>query len=200
MGCKTVQVLLLAAAALSAAAEETNGLAARYAGEIRFAEDGRERPSIENGTFHLAGRPVFFLGPWIYNHTKEDWPPGNPDPQGVGHFAYRELPGKSVFERVGFNASQLSAAWSLPGQALYGLDVPDDWARQEEEKAAFFGRFGDQPMVVDFAFGFAGALKKQRPGLWKAIEQKNPHWHEFVPVCPESPEVRSLKAKNIGTF
>ena len=111
MGIKAVQVFLLAAAALSAAAEETNGLAARYAGEIRFAEDGRERPSIENGTFHLAGRPVFFLGPWIYNHTKEDWPPGNPDPQGVGHFAYRELPGQSVFERIGFNASQLSAAW-----------------------------------------------------------------------------------------
>ncbi len=88
-------------------AAETNGLAARYAGEIRFAEDERERPSIANGTFHLGGRPVFFLGPWIYNHTKEDWPAGNPDPPGVGHFAYRELPGRSVLERVGFNAWQL---------------------------------------------------------------------------------------------
>ena len=40
-------------------------------------------------------------------------------PPVSGHFAYRELPGKAVFERVGFNASQLSAAWSLPGQALF---------------------------------------------------------------------------------
>jgi len=43
-------------------------------------------------------------------------------------------------------------------------------------------------MVVDFAFGFAGALRRQRPDLWDKIEQKNPHWHEFIPVCPESPE------------
>ena len=169
----------------AAAAE---GLADRYAGEFRFAEDGRERPAISNGTFRLGGRPVFFVGPWFYNDTRKDWPPENPDPQGVGHFAYREPPGKDVFERVGFNASQLSAAWSLPGQALYGLGVGDDWRKEEEEKAAFFGRFGDQPMVVDFAFGFAGALKKQRPDLWREIDQKTPHWHEFVPFCPESPE------------
>ena len=178
----------LAASAADAAPPDDGGLADLYAGDIRFGEDGRERPTITHGTFHLFGRPVFFLGPWIYNHTKEDWPPANPDTQGVGHFAYRELPGKEVFERVGFNASQLSAAWSLPGQALYGLDVGEDWRRQEEEKKAFFGRFGDQPMVVDFAFGFAGALKKQRPDLWREIGQKDPHWHEFVPVCPEAPE------------
>jgi len=165
-----------------------DGLADRYAGEIRFVEDGRERPAISNGTFRLGGRPVFFVGPWIYNDTRKDWPPQNPDPQGVGHFAYREPPGKDVFERIGFNASQLSAAWSLPGQALYGLDVPEDWRGQEAEKAGFFGRFGDQPMVVDFAFGFAGALKKQRPELAREIDQRTPHWHEFVPFCPESPD------------
>ena len=165
-----------------------DGLADRYAGEIRFVEDGRERPAISNGTFRLGGRPVFFVGPWIYNDTRKDWPPQNPDPQGVGHFAYREPPGKDVFERIGFNASQLSAAWSLPGQALYGLDVPEDWRGQEAEKAGFFGRFGDQPMVVDFAFGFAGALKRQRPELAREIDQRTPHWHEFVPFCPESPD------------
>ena len=182
-------VFALAAMAVTAAASpEADGFAGHYAGEFRFAEDGRERPAVSNGTFRLGGRPVFFVGPWIYNDTRKDWPPGNPDPQGVGHFAYREPPGKDVFERVGFNASQLSAAWSLPGQALFGLDVPEDWRGQEEEKAAFFGRFGDQPMVVDFAFGFAGALKRQRPELARVIDQRTPHWHEFVPFCPESPD------------
>ncbi len=154
----------------------------------RFADSSGLRPSIANGTFHLDGRPVFFLGPWIYNHDEEDWPKNNPDRQGVGHFAYRERPGKSVFERMGFNASQLSSAWALPGQKLYGLDIPADYPRREEEQAAFFRRFGDQPMVVDFAFGFDKALKRQRPELWRAIDQKNPHWHQFVPFCPEAPD------------
>ena len=163
-------------------------MTALYADGTRFADDGRERPAVSNGTFRLAGRPVFFLGPWIYNHTNGDWPEANHDPQGIGHFAYRELPGKDVFERMGFNASQLSAAWSLPGQALYGLDVPPDWERQEAEKSAFFHRFGDQPMVVDFAFGFNRELRRQRPDLWRKIDQKSPHWHEFVPFCPESPD------------
>lgn len=163
-------------------------LADLYGGDIHFNDDGRERPAISNGTFRLAGRPVFFMGPWIYNHDVKDWPPSNHDPQGIGHFAYREPPGREVFERMGFNASQLSSAPSLPGQALFGLDVPADWPRREAEKSAFFGRFGDQPMVADFAFGFDRALKAQRPALWREIEQKNPHWHEFIPVCPESPE------------
>ena len=180
--------LCIAICAFGIPSAAADGLADRYAGEIRFGEDGRERPAVSNGTFRLGGRPVFFVGPWIYNDTRKDWPPENPDPQGVGHFAYREPPGKDVFERVGFNASQLSAAWSLPGQALYGLDVPEDWRRQEEEKAAFFGRFGDQPMVVDFAFGFAGELKRQRPEFAREIDQRTPHWHEFVPFCPESPD------------
>ena len=180
--------LCIAICAFGIPSAAADGLADRYAGGTRFGEDGRERPAISNGTFRFGGRPAFFVGPWIYNDTRKDWPPENPDPQGVGHFAYREPPGKDVFERVGFNASQLSAAWSLPGQALYGLDVPEDWRRQEEEKAAFFGRFGDQPMVVDFAFGFAGELKRQRPEFAREIDQRTPHWHEFVPFCPESPD------------
>ena len=187
--CPPPLILLCAVCATPFAEASASGeFACRYADAPRFVDDGRGRPTISNGTFRLAGRPVFFLGPWIYNHTDGDWPRANHDPQGVGHFAYRELPGKDVFERMGFNASQLSAAWSLPGQALYGLDVPDDWRRQEEEKAAFFGRFDDQPMVVDFAFGFESELKRQRPELAREIDQKTPHWHEFVPFCPESPD------------
>ncbi len=177
-----------AVCAFQAANAGSGEFAARYAPPSRFADDGRARPTVSNGTFRLNGRPAFFLGPWIYNETDGDWPPADHDPQGVGHFAYRELPGKDVFERMGFNASQLSATWALPGQALYGLDVPADWERRDEEKAAFFRRFGDQPMVADFAFGFDRALKEQRPDLWREIDQRNPHWHEFVPFCPESPK------------
>ena len=146
------------------------------------------RPTIERGCFWENGRPVFFLGPWIYPRTHIDWKEGNPDPQGIGHRAYVEAPGRAIFESMGFNASQLSAAWSVPGQALYYLDLPDDWQKAEERIGAFFPRFEGQPMVVDFAFGFADALRKANPMLARDLDQQNGGWHQFLPFCPEAPD------------
>jgi len=150
--------------------------------------DPWRRPAICHGTFWEEGRPAFFLGPWIYPRTHIDWKEGNPDPQGIGHRAYVEAPGRAVFESMGFNASQLSSAWSLPGQALYGLEPPANFEKSKARMEAFFPRFEGQPMVVDFAFGFSDALRKAAPDLAREIDQQNGGWHQFVPFCPESPE------------
>ena len=165
-----------------------SGFRETYERQPAFASDQWKRPTISCGTFYEDGRPVFFLGPWMYNHPHTDWPEGNPDRQKIGHRAYSEAPARGIFEFMGFNASQLSAAWALPGLAMYGLDLPEDWARDEERMGKFLFGFRGQPMVVDFAFGFDGALKSQKPDVAREIDQQNPKWHKFIPFCPEHPD------------
>ena len=161
---------------------------ASFEDQPAVVSDPWPRPTIERGCFWQDGRPVFLLGPWIYPRTHVDWKEGNPDPQGIGHRAYVEAPGRALFESMGFNASQLSSAWALPGQALYGLGLPGDWRESEKRIGAFFPRFEGQPMVVDFAFGFADALRKAEPVLARELEQQNGGWHQFLPFCPEAPD------------
>lgn len=163
---------------------------ASFENQGAILSDKWSRPSISRGCFWQDGRPVFFTGPWIYPRTHIDWKDGNPDPQGIGHRAYTTAPGKAIFESMGFNASQLSSAWALPGMALYGLKLPDGWQKSAELIDAFFLRFGGQPMVVDFAFGFADKLKEEAPDMAREIGQQNGGWHQFVPFCPESTDGR----------
>ena len=118
---------------------------------FRTVEKTRQGVGPAGGIFWQAGRPVFFMGPWIYSRSHIDWPDGNPDRQGIGHRAYVEPPGRAVFESMGFNASQLSSAPALPGQALYGLPLPPDSRQTEERLDSFFARFEDQPLVIDIA-------------------------------------------------
>ena len=179
-----------AAAAGAAAAPTTpeEAFRASFENQPAVISDPWPRPTIERGCFWQDGRPVFLLGPWIYPRTHVDWKEGDPDPQGIGHRAYVEAPGRAIFESMGFNASQLSSAWALPGQALYGLGLPDDWRKAEERIGAFFPRFEGQPMVVDFAFGFADALRKADPAGARELEQQNGGWHQFLPFCPERPD------------
>ena len=177
-----------AAGAAAAPATPEGAFRASFEDQPAVVSDPWPRPTIERGCFWEDGRPVFLLGPWIYPRTHVDWKEGNPDPQGIGHRAYVEAPGRAIFESMGFNASQLSSAWALPGQALYGLGLPDDWRKAEERIGAFFPRFEGQPMVVDFAFGFADALRKADPARARELEQQNGGWHQFLPFCPESPD------------
>ena len=170
------------------AATPEDAFRALFEDQPAVVSDPWSRPTIERGCFWEDGRPLFLLGPWIYPRTHIDWKESNPDPQGIGHRAYVETPGRAIFESMGFNASQLSAAWPLAGRALYGLGLPDDWKESKERIEAFFPRFEGQPMVVDFAFGFADALRKADPVLAREIDQQNGGWHQLLPFCPESPE------------
>ncbi len=152
------------------------------------AETAQNGTVPSRGVFWRDGRPVFFMGPWIYQRSHIDWPDGNPDRQGIGHRAYIKAPGREIFESMGFNASQLSSAPVLQGQELYNLPLPRDSQKAEERLDSFFARFENQPMVVDFAFGFSEELKKANPVLAREIAQQNGAWHQFVPFCPESPD------------
>ncbi len=152
-----------------------------------FEDDGKPRPVIENGTWYLDGRPVFFLGPWLYSRNETNWNQ-MANPLGIKHIAYNEAPSVEVFREVGFNSGQISAAIMLPGAARYGAPLPEDIKGQEERSRAYFDRYRGMPMVVDFAFGFKRLLEQGNPALYREIDQRNGHWHAFIPFCPEHPE------------
>ena len=153
-------------------------------------EDGRTRPDIVGGNFTVNGDPQYYLGVWIYNRTRIDWP-GNA--LNIDHFAYKEPPSKSVFDRMGFNSAQISAAHAQIGATVRGFPLLKptknwdkyDWRADEREIEKYFTGFGDLPMVMDFAFGYHGRYPKD---IHRALDQRIESWHEFVPFCPECPE------------
>lgn len=151
-------------------------------------EDERKRPSIAKGTWYMDGKPVFWIGGWLHGNRTTDWPEKNPDRQGVGHVAYTTPPSAELFAKIGFNSSQISHAPVQAGKALMGL--PISWARKgfaetEREDADFIRGFGDVPMVVDFAYGFAAEIPKADR---TKLDQVTDWWHLFIPFCPEHPE------------
>ena len=161
-----------------------------YREQAPRGEDGQKRPVIKDGNFWTDGDPQHFLGVWIYNKTRLDWP-GNA--LKIDHFAYKEAPCRSVFDRMGFNSAQISAAHAQIGATLRGFPLLKptkrwdtyDWRADEKAIAAYFRGFDDLPMVLDFAFGYHGRY----PGdLHRLLEQHLEHWHAFIPFCPECPE------------
>jgi hypothetical protein len=61
-----------------------------------------------------------------------------------------------------------------------------DWKDEDADIARFFGRFGDMPMVMDFAFGYSGRYGNDKSLF--AQRKAGSVWHEFVPFCPHCPE------------
>ena len=165
---------------------------AAYRNQPPQEEDGRVRPEIRNGTWYVNGRPEFYLGVWLYNKTYLDWNEhGNP--LKIDHIAYTTPPGKEVFDVMGFNSSQISAAHSRPGEVVRGLPMrplkrrgkKSSWQEDERDIADYFKRFGDLPLALDFAFGYHGVYPKD---LHQVLDQHNGKWHAFIPFCPEHPE------------
>ena len=68
----------------------------------------------------LDGEIQYYLGVWVYNQTRLDWPK---NALGIDHIAYKEPPGKRVFDVMGFNSAQISAAHSQIGAAVHGLPL-----------------------------------------------------------------------------
>ena len=155
-------------------------------------EDGRSRPEIRNGTWYVNGRPEYYLGAWLYNSDKQ-WGPGR-NPLGIDHFAYELPPGKELFEKMGFNSSQISAAHAQIGAAVRGFPLTrkqkpwsPDWKEEDAGIERFFRRFGDVPMVMDFAFGYGNRYSPEARAILD--QRKCGHiWHSFVPFCPHRPE------------
>jgi glycoside hydrolase family 2 sugar binding len=158
-----------------------------YRKPLSVTEDGQPRPEIRNGTWYLNGKPYYFLGPWIYNRTSSNWGKGN-NPLGIDHIAYQKEPSKEVWKVMGFNSAQISAAHTNGGSALYGLPVSVKYREQENQIREYFNRFGDTPMVLDFAFGFHEAFGADNPAKRKELDQRLGSWHAFIPLCPEHPD------------
>ena len=155
-------------------------------------EDGRARPKIENGTWYIGDHPEFYMGVWLYNSDRQ-WGP-NANPLGIDHPAYTTPPGAELFGEMGFNSSQISAAHSQIGAVVRGFPLPreskpsrKDWKSDDADIARFFKRFGDMPMVLDFAFGYDKRYPKEAQAL---LDQRKSGsaWHAFIPFCPHVPE------------
>lgn len=158
-----------------------------YRKPLVVTEDGQLRPEIRNGTWYLNGKPHYFLGPWIYNRTVVDWSKGS-NPLNINHIAYQKEPSKEVWDAMGFNSAQISAAHVNGGSALYGLPIPANYRTLEDQIREYFNRFGSTPMVLDFAFGFHAALGADDPAQRKELDQRLGSWHAFIPLCPEHPD------------
>lgn len=170
-----------------AASQEAEEYRKSYRKPMVVREDAYTRPEIRNGTWYRNGKPFFFLGPWIYNRTEVDWGKGG-NPLKIDHIAYRQEPSKEVWKAMGFNSAQISAAHVAGGAALYGLPVPRNCKEQEARIQEYFARFGDIPMVLDFAFGFHAAIEADNPAKLKELDQRLGSWHAFIPLCPEHPD------------
>ncbi|MDD3154348.1 MAG: beta-galactosidase [Victivallaceae bacterium] len=159
----------------------------KYLAKKSFPDDGMIRPELIQGSWRMNGRAHLFLGAWVNNQKATDW--SHPaKPIRIEHPAYLEGPSKSLWDRLGMNSLQISAAWRLPGQLLYGLANDGDCAKQEKNQNDFVAGLKDMPIAVDFAFGFNGVLRAQKPEAHRELDQRNPHWHQFIPYCPENPD------------
>ncbi|MGI5924151.1 MAG: beta-galactosidase [Lentisphaeria bacterium] len=168
---------------------ESDAFRASYEDPRVYRDDDRERPLIKDGTWHYQGRYEFWVGPWIGRRSTLDWgPEPRKNPLNIDHIAYKIGPCKEVFDVMGFNSAQMSAAHSWPGQVLYGLGVPDDYQQLEAAAATYLRGFEDIPFVIDFAFGYRGVLQEEDAAKYRDLYQRYDRWHEFIPFCPEHPE------------
>ena len=155
-----------------------------YREQAPAEEDNRMRPEIRNGTWYINGKPEYYLGVWLYNRTHTDWGK-NRNPLKIKHVAYNKAPSAELFEIMGFNSSQISAAPRIQAMAVNGVKLPKNWKRQDEDNLKFFRGFKDVPMVLDFAFGYHNSYSKEKR---TELDQRLGSWHQFVPFCPEHPE------------
>ena len=171
---------------------EESGYRTQWRNQPPVKDDGRVRPEIRNGTWYAGGSPEFYMGVWLYNSDMQWGPKANP--LGIDHPAYTTPPGKGLFESLGFNSSQISAAHSQIGAVIRGFPLPHKgktsrkgWREIDADIARFFKRFGDMPMVLDFAFGYNGMYSRDAK---RVLGQRKAGsvWHEFMPFCPHVPE------------
>ena len=159
-----------------------------YQKKLVVTDDGQKRPEIRRGTWFENGRYQYLLGPWIYNNNGDWRDPVRNNPLKIDHIAYRVGPGKEQFDALCFNSAQMSAAPKLPGQALYGLGIPENAKWQEKDFADFVRRFKGMSLVVDFAFSFDHELNFEDPVRRREVDQRCGTWHAFNPACPEHPD------------
>lgn len=154
-----------------------------------WTTDSYQRPDIRNGTFYLKGKPMFMLGPWIDEVTPTaDFGPGSTRECMRGTI-YDQKFGPAVAAELGMNSFQLSSAARF--HYLHKLNLP--WEKRQledaETLAQLFRSLNGMPFIQDYAWinDIAGTLKAENPAN-QELMQKNPDWHDFIPLCPEHPQ------------
>ena len=183
---------LLAPKGIAAAKFAPSPWAEKYIQKYRepavYTDDGYKRPVIKDGTWFEDGEYKFLLGPWI-GRKLNDWrDPVRNNPLKINHIAYTNPPSKLVFDAMGFNSAQLSAAPSFPGQGMYGLGIPDTIQNMEKEFTQLVKGMEGMSLVVDFAFSYDRELEFEDPERRRRVDQRCGTWHSFVPTCPELPD------------
>lgn len=153
-----------------------------------YTDDGYSRPVIKDGTWFENGEYKFLLGPWFREHVNDWKDPVRNNPLKIDHIAYTTPPGKEVFDAMGFNSGQMSAIPKYPGQAMFGLGVPENIKELESDFTKHVANFKGMSIVADFAFSYDNDLAFQDPERRRRIDQRCGSWHSFVPACPEHPD------------
>ena len=183
---------------------------------MEFADDGRARPAIRGGNLVNADGSFFYpVGPWVHNSSVRDWNEKTIARQGIDHPAYTTPPGKAVFDIVGCNSAQISAAPFEIAAASKGYAVScgkdgraglwsatgtvENIAARIDHIRDYWRGYGDTWMAVDFAFGYNGVIKWHNRDLFDRIDQRHDGWHGFVPFCPECEEGKDYYRSYIGT-
>lgn len=113
--------------------EELENYRESYRRPWSVTDDPRPRPAIKDGTWFMDGKPIFYVGPWIYGRTETNWNPGA-NPLNIEHIAYNEPPSKRVFDVVGFNTAHISSSHAFPGLAMYGLPNASGGPTQDQTR------------------------------------------------------------------
>ncbi|OGV62713.1 MAG: hypothetical protein A3K19_24410 [Lentisphaerae bacterium RIFOXYB12_FULL_65_16] len=181
-------------AALDATVEQT--LRRLGGGAEVFTSDKLIRPEIKDGTFVVAGKPVFYLGPWFGDGSIEsEFQPESFREATSERAFYNQVFDKPIAFELGMNSLQISAATLIPMRLELGL--PLDRPRLLELEAPFYRGLGGLPLVLDYAWidDIDRALIPDGSAP-PEIAQQNSAWHSFIPLCPEHP----LGAKIYRTY
>lgn len=156
-----------------------------------FTEDEFERPIIENGTFYMHGKPVFFLGPWTSTGSLAlDWGPGT-ERDCLKDPLYDRYYDKETAGILGMNSMQHSCALLTGAEMELGTPVTKRTIECTHGFAEYLKGLQGMPVIMDFAF--AGEMYKSlinEGRIPPEAEQNNSAWHEFVYLCPECPDGR----------
>lgn len=145
------------------------------------------RPEIRGCTLWADGRPIYLSGVWIGGTVSTDPRLHKPDLDG-DHTAYARLLSEQTAPLLGINSAH-------PPMSALRVMRPTGWFTEDRHTQprwdglqAFVRGLRQLPVIVDCADikAFSG---QQTPA---ELRQVNPHWHSFVPLCPERPDAWAL--------
>jgi len=149
---------------------------------FKYEKENRpERAVIKNGTFYRRGKPVFFVGPWLNSHFKDN-------AKQIPVKEYHDMPSHNnnfnaeIAQQVGFNTChpQYMGFDTLKKAGVF--DRYPNYIKSRETCIEGLAKgYKNMPLVVDYAH--IGWLFDNHWRKWfkKEIFQKNTQCHGFVP-------------------